>query len=167
MHEARPRRASLRFLSDFATVRGLRRRAANRRGKICQTHQNRMDLSVLKTPKVSKDWRFSSADRNVAGMVALVSTIFSWFAWRFYSRPNWSFSPVGATKSSGRSSSFVLSSCLTKISSSSGASEVTEVSIKAVGRPNRLDTDIVLRSTTALISSRQTNLPPAYSWWVE
>jgi hypothetical protein len=41
---------------------------------------------VLKLRKYRKDWRFSSAERNVAGMVALVSTIFSWPAWRFHSR---------------------------------------------------------------------------------
>ena len=42
--------------------------------------------SVLKLRKYRKDWRFSSAERNVAGMVAVVSTIFSWPIWRFHSR---------------------------------------------------------------------------------
>jgi len=39
-----------------------------------------------KIPKVSEDWRSSLATRSVAGMLALVSTVFSWLARRVRSR---------------------------------------------------------------------------------
>ena len=46
----------------------------------------RATLCLLKIPKVAKLWRFWSEAHNLAGILALIPTVFSWLACRIHSR---------------------------------------------------------------------------------